>query len=554
MTKRRKRGRGSPIALSTDNEKGSFSRFVLPFSWRREPCADRRPDTALKWTALPEAKFCERYGYFTRDTGSALYQRARWFRLSGFDKQPWATGQTVVLPDGREITARMNTPGLVLFEWNNKDQKHELLQTGFLIVDLFLQPGPDGAIPTLDDLLLVNEFFRYIDCPWPDHYHTSQKPCFRHLFLKARSSFIKPDAPAFDHDSFEEPGSVYFNRWADLLSLPLEESENTLCRVVSDKKIDDARNYLANPVSANDPGFLVYADNRTYVWTAASLKKGVSGLQQIARSGSMRASDYGHWIKLLNVDTPEKTPSQTHHAVRDFERQWADERTYKRWEEWGTWYGFSYHSGVALMKAPENPPNFVEHFSCHYFDIALLLFYLRVSLFRFSNALGELSKDKNMQGDDFSHIRNAFARFTMRYQFPILSNQQQALEMYELARKHFDVDDMYNEVKAEIHETHEYLDMLDSRDLNQIANKIALIGLPLAAGGLVAGALSAMSIGSNSLNLFDCVFGNDASTCTWNRESLTLGALVVALSVLFGLFIRLRVKFFGRGSGTTNNE
>ncbi|MGH8613413.1 MAG: hypothetical protein ACREYF_15710 [Gammaproteobacteria bacterium] len=62
-----------------------------------------------------------------------------------------------------------------------------------------------------------------------------------------------------------------------------------------------------------------------------------------------------------------------------FEREWAKERTYRRWEEWGSYYGFNYHSG-AMLGPPETNPPFWRHFAEVYFDQVLLLLYLRVSL------------------------------------------------------------------------------------------------------------------------------------------------------------------------------
>ncbi|MBA1332708.1 hypothetical protein QQ73_17050 [Candidatus Endoriftia persephone str. Guaymas] len=197
--------------------------------------------------------------------------------------------------------------------------------------------------------------------------------------------------------------------------------------------------------------------------------------------------------------------------MRQFERTWAKERTYGRWEEWGTWYGFSYHSGAALMKAPDRPPNTVEHFSRQYFDIALLLFYLRVTLFRFSAKLGSIS-EQGLTDDNFRAIREQFAHFTIRYQFPILSNQQQGIELYEKARKYFDLEDLYKEVKAEIHETHEYLEMDGSKDLNRAAVRLSQWGIPLAAGALVAG-LFGMNISDFRFAEYIVCLFSDAETC-----------------------------------------
>ena len=187
---------------------------------------------------------------------------------------------------------------------------------------------------------------------------------------------------------------------------------------------------------------------------------------------------YGHWIKLLNVDKPDATARHTHFSTR-FEREWAKERTYHRWEEWGTFYGFSYHSG-ALLCPPFNEPDDVplwRHFGTMYFDMYLLLLYVRVTLFRFSTQLTAISRDARGQGDDkikdwsdkFEALRWQFALFTNLYQFPLISNQQQGLELYSLARKYLDLDDLYKEVHSEIQSSHDFLLQKQQQQQNLLA-------------------------------------------------------------------------------------
>ena len=120
-----------------------------------------------------------------------------------------------------------------------------------------------------------------------------------------------------------------------------------------------------------------------------------------------------------------------------FERRWAKERTYHRWEELGTWYGFNYHSGV-MIGPPFNTPHDTpiwRHFRQMYFDTALLLLYIRVTLFRFSRQLTKITSEYDITESKshkvFQCLRADFTTFTIRYQFPLLSNQQQAIEQQQ---------------------------------------------------------------------------------------------------------------------------
>jgi hypothetical protein len=168
----------------------------------------------------------------------------------------------------------------------------------------------------------------------------------------------------------------------------------------------------------------IYADNRCYVWTVAFLDEGGKTLQSSFEPSktTLEASDYGHWIKLLNVDNPPfdddskqyKTPQHTHSSVSQFERQWAEPRTYKRWQHDGTWYGFCYHS-AATLALPK--PFIFSPSATYYFDTTVLLLNIRMVLFRFGRELSKAVPDTEKQNeqharDKLQDLRGLFSSFT----------------------------------------------------------------------------------------------------------------------------------------------
>lgn len=497
---------GSIILQAKQAEKPgqhTFSRFVLPFSYKARSLSKQQvARTSLCYKIESDdasrifRKKTERMKYFTRETADVLFNRAKRLVLGDAEKasdeesayigawseSPWAQGVPMTLPDGTRIDLVMERPSLILFEWDGASKRRSVMQTGFLILDIRLK-ARDGREPILDDLLALNEFFRFIDRPYEKHYIDEDGGyCFRGLFAETPISFVKGDAKQGSDLTLQDDASQHYtDRWMELLELPVEIDGKYYGLVAAGDR-DKAKNYLK--AGEGDAGLLVYADNRAYVWSAAVLEKGVEGLQALARSPSTRAQDYGHWVRLLNVDKPERAPSKTHDLSSPFEREWAAERTYKRWEASGTWYGFSYHGGVMLSA----PSLFVDHFATIYFDIVILLFYLRVTLFRFGDRLSEYAKEEGqLRYEGFKELREQFARFTILYQFPILSNHQQAIEMYTLAREQFDVAEIFDETKNEIHETHAFLEMDDSIKLSEAAVRLSRWGLPIAAGALAAG-------------------------------------------------------------------
>jgi len=564
--RRMNRQTGKSLILETrpsgdDKKKGAaaFSRFVLPFRWQASAAgkASIDPKGSGHYETTGPIDIA-RKKYFTRETANVLFERAQWLQLSEWGKSDWAKGVKVHLPNGLLVTVALDRPRMVLFEWGPKNDEPSPLHTGFLLLDLYFpKPNDYDYKPILDDMLAINDIFRYIDCPYDTHYYNPEsKYSFVGLFNGTPLSFLTENeevhvlSNATEHSKKPIPPETrlnhYFNRWAELLTLPVT-IDNKTYHLVSEDEVKRAKRYLLGEED-KEPSLLVYADNRAYVWSAASLIEGVSGLKNHYRNGSNDAHDYGHWIKLLNVDGPGYIPTKTHSQVRRFERDWARERTYGRWEESGTWYGFTYHSGVMLAQSTttenkhgRHEPNiYISHFADMYFDIAILLFYLRVSLFRFSNELSVVAKRGVMNPsiyDDFRKLRKEFATFTILYQFPILSNQEQAIEMYQLARKHFDIEFFYKEVKDEILETHEFLEMEGSKKLAKAATWLAWWGLPLATAGLSVGVLSLMSaeIGVNHLHIWDCVANYSLDACTVRNEAwVLLGAtFVLTISLAF---------------------
>ncbi len=552
-----------------EKKPATFSRFVMPFAYHVEkidPPVNRlyfHENDPSSPDLLPRKK------YFTKETGKVLFQHAKWLEINmkppeghngaGTDREkvncwqdtPWHRGVTLYCR-GNEIITRMLPPRLVLFEWHDiqqriRNRKANILQSGFLLVDLYFPlHSADDNHPILDDLLLINELFRYCDPPYPEHIDTFQA-VLKNVPLEYETR--EPLTVGHGVDHVER----YFQRWANLLSLPIcignNPGQEQWCRLFPPEWLKNAGNWLNEAITGKnfaEANCLFYADNRAYVWSAAIIKGGGKALQRFAGLVTWHAHEYGHWIKLLNVDAPNGRGDvfNTHSSIREFEKQWAKERTYHRWEQEGTWYGFSYHSGV-MLATDETSPNFCKHFSEMYFDIALLLFYLRVTLFRFSNRLSQVAGQRrghpeNSAGTDkqlvhdFTELRDAFSTFTLLYQFPLLSNQQQAIEMYELARKHFDIDDFYKEIKGEIDDTHEYIELKQANRLSRIANNIAWIGIPLALAALVSG-LFGMNF--NDLNIWEC-WQRGGEHCAFNRN-FAIAAMICIIPLIMALFFWL---------------
>lgn len=479
----------------------SFTCFVLPFRFKpvlRSPFDAK--DVYYAPVEMRSSEWVRRMRYFTSETATVLYEQARWFEVS---EEHWRSfnwcnnghSKLFYFNNARKqhIAVRVHPPRLILFESQVSKAKQDdnaetinMFDIGFLIVEASFETDANAPAPDYRDLLLFNELFRYWRIPFEKH------PERMRLLL---------------NDCFGDSAeAIYFQRWLDLLLIPVElESGGALYKLFPSDWIDYAQAWWqseafnleqAQPPSRHytaqmhDSGWITYADNRTFVWSCAVIKEGAKSLVKMGNSSSNNTVKLGSWIKFLNVDSPGDL--EWINKATDFEKEWVNERFYDRWLHFGTLYGFNYHAGVMLTAPLEDPP-IVHHFHNEYMDMTLLLFYLRLMLFRFSRVLTRLSADmrgtpvfKKRHRDEFKVLRREFAIFTNLYQFPLISNQQQAIEMYELIRKRMDVQDLFKEVEEEIKSSHEYFQFEEESKLNKNIQHLTWIGIVIALIGAIA--------------------------------------------------------------------
>jgi len=563
----------------------SFTRFIFPFAYKKEKAkeniaSDLYYEEYQHSSKLDKKIFLQRLKYFTLESRECMFQRAGWFQIpkEKWEQTPWGSKEGVVFQNtlnGCKFKIRMSPPILVLFEWEDnsstesekrKNNFHKILKTGFLICEIWF---PDGSYLEkddknddkkngcknnkiiLDDLLYFNDLFRCFDYPlytshWdqykqamaniPTDYH--QKELTVEKLLEPPKDKEAEDEK--DKDEAEKRIRAYFDRWCKLLTIPIKEDKQYY-QIVTSEQYKEALNYLLNPKpdkQIKNP-LLIYEDYRTFVWSAAVLKEGGRSIAKAFRTSQQDPIEFGHWIKFLNVDPPDSSGPSASASVSEFEKKWAKDRTYYRWVHFSTWYGFNYHAGVAIMaeKIGEQKSPYLSYFRHIYFDMILLLFYMRVTLFRFSNALTQIAQKASGWRKQFVYLRRAFNKFTILYQFPLFSNQQQAIEMYEIARKHFDIKEFYEETKREIDDTHEYLETKKANELSELGNTIAQWGIPLAVAGVVA---SLFGMDLKHLHVWEYLttgLGFRADPEFW-----ILFAIVFLISIASWIVIRLWLK------------
>ncbi|HIP38301.1 MAG TPA: hypothetical protein EYG88_02755 [Desulfocapsa sulfexigens] len=458
----------------------SFSRFILPFSYTLQAIQERKQfgrNKELYFKSIPTADFDrERIRYFTSETAEVLYGRAVWGQIPedvwDSNKERCGSFSFNAQKSGQTLLIKIAQPWVVLFEGRKQGGTHELLQNGFLILETYLDS--ENRTASLDDMLEFNDLFRFFDIPYTDHFKG---------YVEALSDFPSDYSTGqkISYCSHDLQFLEYKNSWLSLLRLPLYQDDTWYSMVPAQSLEHEKKNDLECHLDCGKNKCLIYADNRAFVWTCAIVEKGAHTLCEKYSMNVEEPWESGHWLRLLNVDSPGDTPRQSHSGIKKFEKEWLKKRTYLRWTDEGTYYGYCYHSG-AMLAPSSSPIPLWFHFGQMYFDQIVLLFYLRITLFAFSRDLTYLNDDNEVifLQKEFKNLRHSFAKFTNLYQFPLISNQQQGVEMYDIARTHMDIEDLFNDVKNEITSTHEFLAMNATEKLDDMVFRLTIIGLIIA--------------------------------------------------------------------------
>ena len=424
-----------------------------------------------------------RLDYLSFDTRKALFDRAQWFTLSG-------SQHALKLATYQGFDVLASKIQMVLFEFpdevkteagdkpissetdpKSKKFDHKLLQTGFLVVDVTLSVNwqTKTAPPVINDIISFNYHFRYLAPPYANYEYDKKNKLvsnFQNItdFINLKERFIEQGIDAIE----AERAMRFAGHWLQFTLLPFksEKSGKTFKVNTLEAVIDHCHQLglLSQQRVTDKQHELIYPEHRAFLRTFVETPKGCGAMSLNSANNAHHSTQ---WAALLNVDL---IPSQLQNT-NDFEVEWLNERTYLRWQHFDTLYGFNYNSTAAIL-APNSDPPLRRHYLENYLDITLLLFYARVSLFRFSHSLNEFTSEvihSELTPNDEKHLKNlfdklrlSFSAFLNLYKFPLISNQQQAIEMYTKQREIMDIDELFSEIDSEITNTHDFLQLKEA--------------------------------------------------------------------------------------------
>lgn len=187
------------------------------------------------------------------------------------------------------------------------------------------------------------------------------------------------------------------------------------------------------------------------------------------------------WYKYVFID--QNSPSCQNLEMK---KRLLNQTTYKRWQNYGTLYGVSRYSLVALTDESDfSKKCLAVYLRTIYARMAELILVQRGSMLRFSGEVSRLSRlsetDSVKLARQISSLYKEYIRFVNQIYFREVTAQEQGIELYDLLHTNLKINDNIKDLNGEIEELHQYFSLIvEGHRSNQAAtlNKLATIFLP----------------------------------------------------------------------------
>jgi hypothetical protein len=151
---------------------------------------------------------------------------------------------------------------------------------------------------------------------------------------------------------------------------------------------------------------------------------------------------------------------------------------YTRWLHHGTLYGFCRYADTTVLLGRSE---FLENnFRKVYYMMSVLALYYRCALIDFANRSSEVTRDLIKTGNwtgstDVKKLKEDFLKFSNVWFFRELTNQDQGIEMFNMHRMAYELDELYKGVKEDIEKLDEYIRMKQTKKLNRWVAALTVI-------------------------------------------------------------------------------
>ena len=241
------------------------------------------------------------------------------------------------------------------------------------------------------------------------------------------------------------------------------------------------------------------------------------------------------WYKYVFVDSGDNDYDVTCQN-KELRTKLIKESTYERWQKFGTLYGITRYSMVALTDEGDFAKNCLSmHMRTIYSRMFELAIIQRASMLRFSGEVTRVSvleKGNKIIAERIGSIYKEYIRFVNQIYFRSVTAQDQGIEMYNLLMKQLNTKEQIKDLDEEIGELHEYISLLIDQKRNENSEWLNILATLLLPAGIITGLFG--------MNMFEC-------PSNWWHFWVQFSIIVVFSAIIYYIIKRGETKLWKIG-------
>lgn len=193
------------------------------------------------------------------------------------------------------------------------------------------------------------------------------------------------------------------------------------------------------------------------------------------------------WHEILFIDSNRSTCQN-----KWMQKELLKKHTYPRWQQYGTLYGITRHSFMAISEEGWDPENILlGYFRTIYVRIAELVLVQRASVLKFSAEVTRLSnlddKKKNTLADEIDKFYKSYIQFVNQVYFREVTTQEQGIDLYDRLQESMRIKEQVKDLDNEIEELHNYATLLDEKAQSRDIRLLTILGSLFLIPSFIAG-------------------------------------------------------------------
>ena len=197
---------------------------------------------------------------------------------------------------------------------------------------------------------------------------------------------------------------------------------------------------------------------------------------RIKEEKTFNFSNSNEWHEYLYIDSGDSTCQNL-----KMQEELLNTHTYPRWQKYGTLYGVTRHSFMAISDEGEWTERvLVGYFRTHYARMVALVLMQRASILKFSDEVTRLSNLSGKQPEklakELDNFYKAYIQFVNQVYFREITAQDQGIELYKLLHDSLGIKDQVKDLDDEISELHNYATLLDEKAQSNNLSLLTVLG------------------------------------------------------------------------------